>query len=107
MAFETLGETNVIICIHTTKQIRMAKKDSQRVEAALEAGKCLSCDKPGSHMTRGLCSACYQAARRAIRFGRSSENDLVTQGKMLPKDADRLGRPPQNPMTKSIRESLS
>ena len=48
--------------------------------------QCLTngCDRDGLH--RGLCSACYQAARRAIKAG-ADEDQMIASGLILSSNA--------------------
>lgn len=62
---------------------------------------CLSCKKKKAK-TRGLCPACYQASRRAIREGETTEAELKEMGLLLDRDA--AGRKPRNEFLKRIRE---
>jgi hypothetical protein len=51
--------------------------------AAKRKQKCLACKaKPYS---RGLCQACYTAARRLIEQGRRTETELIDSGAILPR----------------------
>lgn len=86
--------------------IEMDRKTSKRVSALTSDGKCLSCEVDAEHLTRGLCSACYQATRRAIRTNKKSEAEFVAEGKYLSLDDVVFGRPPKNPVTKRLRESV-
>jgi hypothetical protein len=84
--------------------IRLTSEGRERVKLA-DAGKCLGCECPyGSKEvpTRGLCTACYQAARRAIRAGKVEENALVKSGQML--ELGKQGRPLSNPLAKKLAE---
>jgi hypothetical protein len=69
-----------------------------------DEGKCLGCEQPlGKEVpTRGLCSGCYQAARRAIRDKKVEENSLVKSGQLL--ELGRRGRPLSNPLAKKLAE---
>ena len=40
------------------------------------------CESP--RFTRGLCQACYHAARRAIKTGRTTEEQLIAMNMLLP-----------------------
>lgn len=47
--------------------------------------KCLTCDKLAD--TRGLCHVCYQNARRRIKIGMVTEDELIENKLLLPKFA--------------------
>lgn len=83
--------------------IKLTAEGRERVKLA-DAGKCLSCEKPlGKEIpTRGLCTGCYQAARRAIRAERSLETQLIKSGLML--NLAPKGRPLSNPLAKRLAE---
>lgn len=85
--------------------IEMDRNTSKRVNELVTAGKCLSCEASEVPMTRGLCSACYQATRRAIRQGKKSEEKFIAEGKYLSLDEVVLGRPATNPVTKRLKEN--
>lgn len=84
--------------------IEMDRKTSKRVAQLLGDGKCLSCEAPAEHMTRGLCSPCYQATRRAIRSKKKTEAAFIEEGKYLSLDDVVFGRPATNPVTKRLKE---
>jgi hypothetical protein len=82
--------------------IKLTAEGRERVKLA-DAGKCLSCERPvEGTATRGLCTGCYQAARRAIRAEKASENQLVKSGLML--QLAPQGRPLSNPLAKRLAE---
>lgn len=89
------------VVIYQPRILKMNPKDSKRVEDASQAKTCLVCAK--ASMTRGLCNACYQASRRAIRAGTVTESELVLSGRMLSLDESPIGRPPTNPVTVAIQ----
>ena len=84
--------------------IEMDRKTSKHVNELVADGKCLSCEVVATPLTRGLCSACYQATRRAIRQGKKSESSFIEEGKYLSLDDVVLGRPATNPVTKRLKE---
>jgi hypothetical protein len=67
-----------------------------------ETKTCLACDKDAR--IRGLCVACYSAARRAVRIGRVTEEELVAGGLMLA--SDRTGRPTGRPPSSAFQRAL-
>jgi hypothetical protein len=75
----------------------------ERVKLA-DAGKCLGCEKAlgDETPTRGLCTGCYQAARRAIRAEKVSEGQLIKAGQLL--QLGTKGRPLSNPLAKKLAE---
>lgn len=80
--------------------IKLNAAGAQRVKLAKD-GKCLGCecDVAEKTVTRGLCDACYQAARRAIAKGKATNISLVRNGLML-ECAPVKGRPLSNPLAK-------
>ena len=92
----------MITFVQVKQMIRMGKDVAKRVEAATEAGACLGCDKSGRKLVRGLCNPCYQASRRAIRQGKTTQAEEVKAGRMLSGSETPLGRPARNPITRAI-----
>lgn len=70
----------------------------QRVALALEQNLCVACMKPmyGKPM-RGCHLKCHRATLRAVEAGKTTLEQRVKQGKLLP--AKKGGRPPGNPVT--------
>ena len=91
------------VTVYRSKVLRMSKANATKVEEAKTKGLCLMCERPS--VNRGLCNGCYQAARRMIRAGQITEDELVVEGKMLQRDETQTGRPPSNPLTKSVRNA--
>ena len=90
--------------VYTPKLVQMGRKTAKRVQEATAEGRCLGHECKNKAETRGLCNGCYQAARRLIRSGDVSEDQLVASGHMLDKKESQLGRPPSNPITKTVKE---
>lgn len=87
--------------------IRLTNEGKRRLKLA-DDGKCLSCagkieikdgEKEGA---RGLCGACYQAARRAVKAGQTTETAMIRDGLML--ECASAGRPLSNPLAKQLAE---
>lgn len=87
-------------------QVNLKREVQERVNKLVSANRCLTpgCERDlseeGADPTRGLCSRCYQAARRLIRRGIKSDQDFVKEGLLLGRGD--LGRPLSNPMSKHI-----
>ena len=85
--------------------VRIPDSAMQRRQRLQAAGCCTGCERKlaaNASTRRGLCSACYQAAVRAIAAKKVSANQLMREGKMLP--ASKGGRPSNNQFTKSLSE---
>jgi hypothetical protein len=82
--------------------IKVTAEGKQRLKLA-DADKCLGCEKSlARDGTRGLCGACYQAARRAITKGQTTEAAMIRAGQML--ESAPPGRPASNPLAKELAE---
>lgn len=86
--------------VRTARAIKMSRNATKRVEIAKRKNLCLGCSCKGRRLIRGLCNGCYQAVRRAIRAGETTEEELAKQGRIL---ESRSGRRPSNAITKLIR----
>jgi hypothetical protein len=53
------------------------------------ANRCINPDCDGGVLSRGLCSACYQAAAYAVATGKTSWKALERAGKCLPRQRNR------------------
>ena len=84
--------------IDQTKLIKASKTAQQRI-AMVDQGFCLGClqllndEKPIS----GLHPKCHRATLRAIAAGKTTRDERVREGKMLPRG--KAGRKPSNPVT--------
>ena len=75
-----------------------------KVESLLAQSKCLGCKEVipvGGRRTKGLCGACYEAARQRIKRNASARTKMVKAGEML--GGDGRGRPCKNEFTKKMR----
>jgi len=84
-------------------KVRVTDAALKRRQQLTDAGKCVGCEREigdGDTSRRGLCNACYQAARRAINGKKISEQQLVRDGKMMPPDIG--GRPTENKFTREL-----
>lgn len=80
------------VFVREFKVIQVSKKGMARTKNAQKKEICLGCSgELGERPIRGLCSACYQAARRLIRLGETDEKQLIKHGHLLP--AKTSGRP--------------
>ncbi len=62
--------------------------------------ECLACDRQAK--IRGLCATCRSAAYRAVARGEVTEEELVTEGLMLP--PTQPGRPAGSGLMRKLRE---
>lgn len=86
-------------------KVRVTDSALKRRQQLSGEGKCIGCEEkitPPDVRRRGLCNACYQAARTAIRDKRITETQLVRDGKMLP--PEKGGRPTTNKFTRELSE---
>jgi hypothetical protein len=84
-------------------RVRLTEEADERVRSLRAACKCLGCEepiRPGETVKCGLHDTCYQAARRAIRSGRFTQNQLIRDGKMLAPTEG--GRRPTNKFSKEL-----
>ncbi len=84
-------------------KVRVTDAALKRRQQLSDAGKCVGCEREigeNEICRRGLCNACYQAARRAINSKKMSEQQLVRDGKMMPPDVG--GRPTDNKFTREL-----
>jgi protein-arginine kinase activator protein McsA len=85
--------------------VKLTTEGKERVEKLTAEGKCLGCERtfdPDEVVRCGQCSACYQAARNAIRRRKTDKKTLIRDGKMLP--PGKGGRPAANPFSKQLAE---
>ena len=81
--------------------MRLGIEAKRRVSKAKAEGLCVACLKPASgRMIRGCHFNCYRATLRAIERGLTSEQERVSEGKMLP--VGTTGRKPKNPVTLDV-----
>lgn len=83
--------------------VRKAAKD--RIEKCQREGLCVAClakVEDGERSIRGLHMRCYFATVRAIKTGKTTEEERVREGKML--EAQSGGRKPNNPVTLDVME---
>jgi hypothetical protein len=86
-------------------KVRVTDAAIKRQQQLLTEGRCIGCEEKIAApdvRRRGLCNACYQAARTAVRDKRISETQLVREGKMLP--PSKGGRPATNKFTRELSE---
>lgn len=86
-----------------TKRISLRKEAKERRDALVAAGKCLGCEcelSTAKRVSRGLCVTCYAATRYAIRRGRTTDEELLRRGMILPPDTG--GQKPVNSFTSEL-----
>jgi hypothetical protein len=89
----------------TMVAIRLTADGQRRIDELASRGKCLGCEvsfTDDNKPIRGLCNACYQAAWRAVKQGKTTDQNLVKTGRMLKRISH--GRPLSNPMSKQLAE---
>jgi len=70
----------------------------QRVARAEREGLCVACLEPlEGTVKRGCHERCYQATRRAVAQGKTTLEERVAEGKLLPPETP--GRKPSNPVS--------
>ena len=85
--------------------VKLSAEGKERVEKLTADGRCLGCERKleSNEVVRcGQCSACYQAARNAIRRRKTDKKTLIRDGKMLP--PGKGGRPAANPFSRQLSE---
>lgn len=83
--------------------IKVRKDAVERLAKCDREGLCTGCLEPlgGERNVRGLhAGTCYQAAQKAIRDGKTTEEDLVAKGFM--RERLKPGRKPSNPVTVAL-----
>jgi hypothetical protein len=89
---------NESITIRRWQTVRLGTEAKRRVSKAKAEGLCVACLKPAEgRMIRGCHFSCYRATLRAIERGLTSEQERVSEGKILPVRIS--GRKPKNPVT--------
>lgn len=84
----------------TVVMVRQTKKASARQKDLRQQCKCVACQLPfksGERRKREMHVACFNAARRAINKGITTEVELMRKGLMGPKG--KSGRPAKNPFS--------
>lgn len=87
-----------------TVTVALSPAGKQRKARLTACNCCLGCEKehpPKSQVRRGLCTACYQAVKKAIDRRRFTQTELIREGKLLPKDT-----PGPRPKTEFAKEML-
>ena len=97
----------VTVTQETVVVIRIRKEARERRDKLLAEDRCLGCEEPNAdrQIRVGLCPACYQMALKAIRAGKITRNDLIREGRMLPRRPG--GRKPDNPFRRELSQMLS
>ena len=83
--------------------VRKTAKD--RIAKCEKDGLCVACMEKiaeGERSMRGMHMRCYFATARAIRTGKTTEEERMREGKML--EAQSGGRKPANPVTLDLAE---
>ena len=85
-------------------KVNVSDAVAAKVNALLAQSKCLGCKEvipPSGRRTKGLCGACYEAARQRIKKSAGAKAKMVKAGEML--GSDQRGRPCKNAFTKKMR----
>jgi hypothetical protein len=79
--------------------ITVEKKALQRIAKAAAEGLCVACLKPldETRTVRHCHERCYRATLRAIKAGKTTEEERLREGKLL--ECDEVGRKASNPVT--------
>lgn len=67
---------------------------------AKEVKRCIVPGCKGKQLWRGVCTACYFAAKRRINKGEITDAELVKRKLLL--KSNRTGRPTKNPLSKIL-----
>lgn len=84
-------------------KVKISTDIERRIETLRAEGKCLGCEEPlpkGKRVSRGLCATCYHGARYAMTRRRTSEAQLLREGRLL--QANPGGRKPANKFTREL-----
>ena len=94
----------MIATIRRTFQVTLKKAAVERLSAAEKDGLCVACMKPldSTRTVRGCHERCLKATTRAIAQGLCTEEQRISEGKLL--TADPGGRRPSNPVTVELRQ---
>lgn len=83
------------------RYVEVRKAARERLEKAEKEHLCVACmEALNGRPMRGMHMRCYHATMRAIRTGKTTEEDRVAQGKML--EPAKTGRKPSNPVTQEV-----
>lgn len=79
--------------------VRVSKAAQQRFDRAANEALCLACLQPlnGQTPIGGCHPKCHRATLRAIAAGKTTRDDRVREGKLLPRG--KCGRKPSNPVS--------
>lgn len=84
-------------------KIRVTADVEKRIAQLQADGRCLGCEekiKSGDRVSRGLCGTCYHGARYAMKRRRTSQAQLLREGRLL--EASPGGRKPANKFTREL-----
>ncbi len=82
--------------------VKPTPEGEKRRDKLLAEGCCLGCGEPlvkGEDNKRGLHLRCYEAYRRAVKRGVTTDRQMVREGKML---SPQSGRPLSNPLARDL-----
>lgn len=94
--FRVATEFNVV-------KVRVSEEASKRIQVLQAACRCLGCERAridDERFRRGLCDTCYGGVRNAIAKHRTTERDLMREGKLLAPLPG--GRKPKNAFTAAV-----
>lgn len=94
------------VLVQVFKSIELKKTAQKRIQQCNAEGLCLACLKPldNTRTIRGVHERCNQATIRAINRGETTEEQRISEGKWLPRDAG--GRPPSTAVTLDVRNGV-
>lgn len=92
------------VAVSEIRYVEVKKSARDRLAKAEQESLCVACMKPlgGGMIKRGCHESCYQATRRAIQRGLTTEAERVAAGKL--REAGHGGRNPSNPVTLDVME---
>lgn len=83
----------------------MRKSAKERIERCIREGLCAACLQPfeeGERSIRLNHVRCYHATRRAIKAGKTTDEERIAEGKIL--RSQEGGRRPSNPVSIDLSE---
>lgn len=90
------------VAVTEIRYVEVKKSARDRLAKAEKECLCVACMEPlgDGVIKRGCHEKCYQATRRMIQRGLTTEADRVAAGKLL--ESDQGGRKPSNPVTLDV-----
>ena len=95
----------VSVCEIRMVTVTLNRKASERRTRLLKQRKCLGCEMElteAQSVIRGLCSSCYQSARYYMTKRKTTQEQLIQDGKMLP--VGKRGRRPKSAIARELSQ---